>query len=127
MFTITLRNSRLELSKPPWIPLVGAADINRIPRFRIPRFLHSRIFTTNQPRTRTMSGLVRYRTRTFVLAEETANQLTHGLGLLLSIGGAVVLVSSAKAHSDPLQLIGCCVYAASLVALYTASTLSHRA
>jgi hemolysin III len=59
------------------------------------------------------------------LSEETANQLTHGLGLVLSVVGAAVLVSSARAHSDTLQFIGCCVYAASLVALYAASTLSH--
>jgi hemolysin III len=59
------------------------------------------------------------------LSEETANQLTHGLGLLLSVVGAAVLVSSARAHSDPLQFVGCCVYAASLVSLYAASTLSH--
>ncbi|HXY34170.1 MAG TPA: hemolysin III family protein [Planctomycetaceae bacterium] len=59
------------------------------------------------------------------LSEETANQLTHGLGLLLSVVGAAVLVNSARTHSDPLQFVGCCVYAASLVALYAASTLSH--
>src|SRR5271156_3611356 len=59
------------------------------------------------------------------LSEETANQLTHGLGLLLSVVGAAVLVSSARAHSDPLQFVGCCVYAVSLVSLYAASTLSH--
>jgi hemolysin III len=73
----------------------------------------------------TMSGLVRPRVRGIAVAEETANQLTHGLGLVLSIFGAAVLVNSAKAHSDPLQLIGCSIYAASLVALYAASTLSH--
>ncbi len=59
------------------------------------------------------------------LSEETANQLTHGAGLLLSIVGAAILVNSARQHSDPLQFIGCCVYAGSLVALYAASTLSH--
>jgi hemolysin III len=59
------------------------------------------------------------------LTEETANQLTHGVGLLLSIVGAAILVNSARVHSDPLQFVGCCIYAASLVALYAASTLSH--
>ena len=62
---------------------------------------------------------------TLDLSEETANQLTHGAGLLLSIVGAAILVNSARQHSDPLQFIGCCVYAGSLVALYAASTLSH--
>jgi hemolysin III len=59
------------------------------------------------------------------LSEETANQLTHGLGLLLSLVGAAILVNSARAHSDPLQFVGSCVYAVSLVSLYAASTLSH--
>jgi hemolysin III len=72
-----------------------------------------------------MSGLVRHRIGMQSIPEETANQLTHGLGLLLSIAGAAVLVSSAKQHSDRLQFVGCCIYAASLVALYAASTLSH--
>lgn len=72
-----------------------------------------------------MSVLVRPRLAMRNIPEETANQLTHGFGLVMSIAGAAVLVSSAKAHSDRLQFIGCCVYAASLVALYGASTLSH--
>ncbi len=72
-----------------------------------------------------MSGLVQSRLKTLAVAEETANQLTHGIGLLLSIAGAAVLLSSARAHSDRLQFAGCCVYAVCLVALYAASTLSH--
>jgi hemolysin III len=78
-----------------------------------------------------MTGLVEPRsfaesgTPPLSLSEETANQLTHGLGLLLSVVGAAVLVSSARAHSDRLQFVGCSIYAASLVALYAASTLSH--
>ena len=72
-----------------------------------------------------MSSLVRPRIRIHHLPEETANQLTHGFGLALSILGAIVLVGSAREHGSRLQFIGCCVYAASLVALYAASTLSH--
>jgi|HubBroStandDraft_6_1064221.scaffolds.fasta_scaffold306086_1 hemolysin III len=72
-----------------------------------------------------MSGLVRPRIGMQNIPEETANQLTHGLGLVLSMAGAAVLVSSAKQHSDRLQFVGCCIYSASLVALYAASTLSH--
>jgi hemolysin III len=72
-----------------------------------------------------MSGLVPARVGMQNIPEETANQLTHGLGLVLSIGGAAVLVGSARQHSDRLQFVGCCIYAASLVALYAASTLSH--
>jgi hemolysin III len=73
-----------------------------------------------------MASLVPFRASTRgYIAEETANQLTHGLGLVLSVVGAIVLIDAAKRHSDPLQYVGCCIYAASLVALYAASTLSH--
>jgi hemolysin III len=73
-----------------------------------------------------MNGLARARAEALLIAEETANQLTHGLGLLLSIVGAVALVTAAtRAPIDSLQIGGCCIYAASLVALYAASTLSH--
>ena len=73
-----------------------------------------------EPRSLTEAGA-----QTLDLSEETANQLTHGAGLLLSIVGAAILVNSARQHSDPLQFAGCCIYAGSLVALYAASTLSH--
>jgi hemolysin III len=72
-----------------------------------------------------MSSLVRPRIGVQSIPEETANQLTHGFGLVLSILGAVVLVGSARVHGSRLQFVGCCIYAASLVALYGASTLSH--
>jgi hemolysin III len=73
-----------------------------------------------EPRSLTGAGA-----QTLDLTEETANQLTHGAGLLLSIVGAAILLNSARQHSDPLQFAGCCIYAGSLVALYAASTLSH--
>ncbi len=73
-----------------------------------------------EPRSLTEAGA-----QTLDLTEETANQLTHGAGLLLSIVGAAILLNSARQHSDPLQFVGCCIYAGSLVALYAASTLSH--
>ncbi len=73
-----------------------------------------------EPRSLTEAGA-----ETLDLTEETANQLTHGVGLLLSIVGAAILVNSARQHSDPLQFAGCCIYGGSLVALYAASTLSH--
>ena len=59
------------------------------------------------------------------ISEETANQLTHGFGFLLSIVGAVVLMIATNASKDVMQITGCYYYAFSLVALYGASTLSH--
>jgi hemolysin III len=53
------------------------------------------------------------------------NFLTHAVGLLLSIVGAAALVAAAQRRHDAGQIVGCGVYAATLVALYAASTLSH--
>lgn len=56
---------------------------------------------------------------------ETANQLTHGLGLLLSIGGAFFLAQTVRGEEDVWKIAGCDVYGFCLVSLYAASTLSH--
>ena len=58
-------------------------------------------------------------------AEELANTLTHGVGLVLSIVGATVLIDCVLAHGDVWRVGGCGVYAVTLVAVYAASTLSH--
>lgn len=59
------------------------------------------------------------------IVPERANQLTHGLGLALSVAGAGVLLTVAWNGGDPLRIAGCMVYALALVATYAASTLSH--
>ncbi|HUY36917.1 MAG TPA: hemolysin III family protein [Pirellulales bacterium] len=57
--------------------------------------------------------------------EETVNSITHGIGLVLSLAGAAWLMTTVIRHGDGLQWAGCGIYAASLVAVYAASTLSH--
>ena len=59
------------------------------------------------------------------LAEELANSLTHGMGLLLSLAALPVLVLAALADGDPWRIAAATVYGASLVLLYTTSTLYH--
>jgi len=59
------------------------------------------------------------------VAEELVNSLTHGLGLLLTVIGAVVLLSQPTLYSDARRAIGCSIYLATLVTVYFASTLSH--
>lgn len=59
------------------------------------------------------------------IGEEIANSLTHGAGLVASLIGLPVLVITAAGRGDALQVIGCSVFAASLVALYAASTIYH--
>jgi hemolysin III len=63
------------------------------------------------------------RTRT----EEFTNTLTHGLGCVLAVVGGLVMVWSVLRHGDVWRVTGCGIFAASLVAVYGASTLSHSA
>ena len=56
--------------------------------------------------------------------EEFWNTLTHAFGLVLALFGVWVLWSSIDLHNDKLFL-GLSLYCASLVLLYTASTLYH--
>ena len=58
-------------------------------------------------------------------SQELVNAVTHGIGLLLSVVGAVVLLACALLQDDAWRVAGCVVYAATLVAVYAASTMSH--
>jgi hemolysin III len=57
--------------------------------------------------------------------EEVANTITHGLGFLLSILGAIALMIWVLRQGDGWRVLGCTIYASSLVAVYAMSTLSH--
>ncbi len=57
--------------------------------------------------------------------EELANGLTHGTGALLSAAGLGALVALACLHGTALHIVSCSIYGATLVLLYTASTLYH--
>jgi len=61
------------------------------------------------------------------LAEEVANSITHGVGLLLSLLGGSVLLSLAALRGSTLHLAACALYGATLVLLYAASTCYHGA
>jgi hemolysin III len=61
----------------------------------------------------------------YTVGEEIAHVVTHGLGLVLSLGGMVVLVASACLRGDAWHIAGCGVFGATLVLLYAASTLYH--
>jgi len=61
----------------------------------------------------------------FCQAEETANAITHGIGMLLSLAGAVFLILRVVSSGRVVLIVACSVYALALVAVYTTSTLSH--
>lgn len=63
----------------------------------------------------------------FTRREEMAHALTHGLGIALSVAAGVFLIVRAAAHGDVWRLVGVAMFSATLVLLYTASTLYHGA
>jgi hemolysin III len=64
-------------------------------------------------------------TRARLTLDEIANSATHGAGLVLSIAGFVVLLVLAILRGTVWHIVGCSIYGASLVSLYSASTLYH--
>jgi len=56
---------------------------------------------------------------------ETANALTHGLGILLSLAAVFVLMPVALKTNDPWLIGASALYLASLLGVYISSTLSH--
>jgi hemolysin III len=53
------------------------------------------------------------------------NTITHGLGLVLSLVGAVLLAAKVLPSGNMLLIVGCGIYTLSLIMVYAVSTLSH--
>lgn len=59
------------------------------------------------------------------LGEEIANSVSHGVGSLLGVAGLVILVVRAAMVGTAIDVVSMSLYGASLVILYTFSTLYH--
>ena len=57
--------------------------------------------------------------------EDIANSLTHGLGLLLAIGGTSVLVVFASIYGSVWHVVSFSIYGATLMLLFATSTVYH--
>ena len=57
--------------------------------------------------------------------EEVANAATHGFGILASLAGGSLLIVLAALRGSAWSIVGVSVFAASLILLYSASTLYH--
>lgn len=62
---------------------------------------------------------------TYSLAEELANSISHGVGAALSVAGLTLMLVVSVAAGDGWKLTSAIVYGASLVFLFSASTLYH--
>src|SRR4051812_766347 len=60
-------------------------------------------------------------------SEEFVNAVTHGLGFVLALAGAAIMMAGVIASRDSVLLTGCGAYVTSLLAVYAMSTLSHSA
>ncbi len=58
------------------------------------------------------------------LGEEIANSISHGAGVLLAIGATPLLIMSAI-PLGALAIVGASIFGATMIILYTASTLYH--
>lgn len=61
----------------------------------------------------------------YTRAEEIANSLTHGLGIVLAIAGLAVLTAFAAQRGQALHVVSSAIFGSTLILLYTTSTLYH--
>ncbi|WP_010098633.1 PAQR family membrane homeostasis protein TrhA [Ornithinibacillus scapharcae] len=64
-------------------------------------------------------------THTFSKGEEIANAITHGIGVILSIAGLVLLIVFSALNGSALHVVSFTIFGATMVILYTSSTLVH--
>ncbi|MBN1366187.1 MAG: hemolysin III family protein [Syntrophaceae bacterium] len=57
--------------------------------------------------------------------EEIFNSIIHGIGILISIAGLVLLIVFSALYGDSRHIVSCTIFGTALVLLYTASTLYH--
>jgi hemolysin III len=58
-------------------------------------------------------------------AEEIANSLSHGLGLLAALAAAPILIVATVRQGNTANIVGACVFAVTMVMLYLSSTVYH--
>ncbi|MGK2951894.1 MAG: hemolysin III family protein [Thiobacillus sp.] len=58
-------------------------------------------------------------------AEDIANSLSHGLGLVAALVATPFMIQHARGQGDAAFVVGASVFVATMVLLYLASTLYH--
>jgi hemolysin III len=57
--------------------------------------------------------------------EEIANSLSHGLGFLIALAAAPVLIVATARQGNTANIVGACVFAVTMVMLYLSSAVYH--
>ncbi len=73
----------------------------------------------------TMPPTITHPDRPQTLGEEIANAISHGLGAVLAIAALPVLVTRAVSHGRAADVVAAAVFAATMILLYSVSTLYH--
>ena len=58
-------------------------------------------------------------------AEEIANSISHGIGLVAALVGTPFLIVRAVRYGDAGLIVGTCIFSMTIILLYLASTLYH--
>ena len=61
----------------------------------------------------------------FKKIEEIFNSISHGIGILLAVAGVTLLVVFGAIHGDAWHVVSFSIFGASMILLYTASTIYH--
>lgn len=61
----------------------------------------------------------------YTLTEEICHCTIHGLGIILSIAGLVILAAFSSVYGNAWTVVSTALFGASMIVLYTASTLYH--
>ena len=61
----------------------------------------------------------------YTRGEEIVNSITHGIGSALAVAGTAVLIVFAVIYSNAWGVVGASIFGASMIILYTMSTLYH--
>lgn len=64
-------------------------------------------------------------THTYTKQEEIAHATTHGIGVLLSIAGLVLLIVYASLGGNPWQIVSVTIFGVSMLLMYLTSTIVH--
>ena len=68
---------------------------------------------------------IRHSKRKQSIGEEIGNSITHGVGAALATAALIILVVFASLKGDVWRIVSFSIYGATLVILYTSSTLLH--
>ena len=66
-----------------------------------------------------------FKKKFYTVGEEIANSITHGLGAIFAIVACVILIIFASVKGGALRVVSASVYGASLIIMFTMSTLYH--